>query len=148
MIHSPSHMVSIDSQACHFLATVDPDCADPTNRGSGVRYHRVTRRRQNKTSNTQESKQGSTSAWLAGCLGFVWVNAFSFVHCVASPFHSFVTKPGSTQQRTTARSSANQTKPDQMRYTLVKNTTILHIAKPKPRQRTHVARTQGCARDL
>ena len=24
-------------------------------------------------------------------MGFVWVNAFSFFHCVASPFHSFVT---------------------------------------------------------
>ena len=27
--------------------------------------------------------------WLAGCMGFVWVNADSFFHCVASPFHSF-----------------------------------------------------------
>ena len=26
-----------------------------------------------------------------GCMGVVWVNAFSFFHCVASPFHSFVT---------------------------------------------------------
>ena len=24
-------------------------------------------------------------------MGFVWVNALSFFHCVASPFHSFVT---------------------------------------------------------
>ena len=23
--------------------------------------------------------------------GFLWVNGFSFFHCVASPFHSFVT---------------------------------------------------------
>ena len=29
--------------------------------------------------------------WLAGCIGFVWVHADSFLHCVASPFHSFVT---------------------------------------------------------
>ena len=28
---------------------------------------------------------------VAGCMGFVRVNAFSFFHCVASPFHSFVT---------------------------------------------------------
>ena len=28
---------------------------------------------------------------LTGCMGFVWVNASSFFHCVASPFHSFVT---------------------------------------------------------
>ena len=27
----------------------------------------------------------------AGCMGFLWVNGFSFFHCVASPFHSFVT---------------------------------------------------------
>ena len=25
-------------------------------------------------------------------MGFLWVNGFSFFHCVASPFHSFVTK--------------------------------------------------------
>ena len=33
------------------------------------------------------------SRWLAGCMGFLWVNGFSFFHCarVASPFHSFVT---------------------------------------------------------
>ena len=24
-------------------------------------------------------------------MGFLWVNGFSFSHCVASPFHSFVT---------------------------------------------------------
>ena len=24
-------------------------------------------------------------------MGFLWVNGFSFFHCVASPFHSFVT---------------------------------------------------------
>ena len=29
------------------------------------------------------------SRWLAGCMGFLWVNGFSFFHCVASPFHSF-----------------------------------------------------------
>ena len=29
--------------------------------------------------------------WLAGCMGFLWVTGFSFFHCVASPFHSFVT---------------------------------------------------------
>ena len=38
---------------------------------------------------------GSTSSacvrWLAGCMGFVWEHADSFLHCVASPFHSFVT---------------------------------------------------------
>ena len=28
---------------------------------------------------------------LVGCMGFVWVNGFSFFHCLASPFHSFVT---------------------------------------------------------
>ena len=31
------------------------------------------------------------SRWLAGCMGFLWVTGFSFFHCVASPFHSFVT---------------------------------------------------------
>ena len=25
------------------------------------------------------------------CMGFLWVDGFSFFHCVASPFHSFVT---------------------------------------------------------
>ena len=28
--------------------------------------------------------------WLAGCMGFVWVHVESFLHSVASPFHSFV----------------------------------------------------------
>ena len=28
---------------------------------------------------------------MAGCMGFLWVNGFSFFHCVASPFHSLVT---------------------------------------------------------
>ena len=28
---------------------------------------------------------------LAGCMGFLWVDGFSFFQCVASPFHSFVT---------------------------------------------------------
>ena len=57
----------------------------------------VTRRRQNKPSNTQEPKQRLT------------------------------------QQRTSARSSANLTKPNQTpsRYTLVKDTTILHAATPQ-----------------
>ena len=27
-------------------------------------------------------------------MGFLWVNGFSFFHCVASPFHSFVTTLG------------------------------------------------------
>ena len=31
---------------------------------------------------------------MAGCMGFLWVNGFSFFHCVASPFHSFVTPYG------------------------------------------------------
>ena len=31
-------------------------------------------------------------------MGFVWVNAFSFFHCVASPFHSFVTTHTDTMQ--------------------------------------------------
>ena len=31
------------------------------------------------------------SRWLAGPMGFLWVSGFSFFHCVASPFHSFVT---------------------------------------------------------
>ena len=31
------------------------------------------------------------SRWLAGCMGSLWVNGFSFFHCVASPFYSFVT---------------------------------------------------------
>ena len=31
------------------------------------------------------------SPWLAGCMGFVWEHADSFLHCVTSPFHSFVT---------------------------------------------------------
>ena len=30
---------------------------------------------------------------LAGYMGFLWVNGFSFFHCVASPFHSFVISP-------------------------------------------------------
>ena len=29
-------------------------------------------------------------------MGFLWVNGFSFFHCVASPFHSFVTTYTST----------------------------------------------------
>ena len=29
--------------------------------------------------------------WLAGCMEFVWVHVESFLHSVASPFHSFVT---------------------------------------------------------
>ena len=28
-------------------------------------------------------------------MGFLWVTGFSFFHCVASPFHSFVTTLGS-----------------------------------------------------
>ena len=28
---------------------------------------------------------------MAGCMGFLWLTGFSFFHCVASPFHSFVT---------------------------------------------------------
>ena len=32
-----------------------------------------------------------TQTWLAGCMGFVWVHADLFLHCVASPFHSCVT---------------------------------------------------------
>ena len=31
------------------------------------------------------------SRWLAGCMGFVWVHVGSFLHRVASPFHSCVT---------------------------------------------------------
>ena len=27
-------------------------------------------------------------------MGFLWVTGFSFLHCVASPFHSFVTTMG------------------------------------------------------
>ena len=33
----------------------------------------------------------TASRWLAGCMGFLWLTGFSFFHCVASPFHSFVT---------------------------------------------------------
>ena len=29
--------------------------------------------------------------WVAGCMGFVWMHADSFLHSVASPFYSFVT---------------------------------------------------------
>ena len=56
----------------------------------------------------------------------------------------------STQHRTTARSSADLTKPHQAptRYTRAKDTTLLQIATPQSAssQRTHVACTQGCAR--
>ena len=38
-----------------------------------------------------ESGRVCKSRWLAGCMGFLWVNGFSFFHGVASPFHSFVT---------------------------------------------------------
>ena len=34
---------------------------------------------------------GESVRWLAGCMGFVWVHADSFLCCVASPFHSFAT---------------------------------------------------------
>ena len=75
---------------------------------------RVTRRRQNKPSNTQEPKQRAT------------------------------------QQRTTARSSANLTKLNQTptQSTLVKDTITLFIPKSQGAEslRTHVARMQGCAR--
>ena len=36
----------------------------------------------------------SEPRWLAGCIGFVWVHADSFLRCVSSPFHSFVTTYG------------------------------------------------------
>ena len=32
-------------------------------------------------------------------MGFVWEHADSFLHCVASPFHSFVTKYSERCQR-------------------------------------------------
>ena len=38
-----------------------------------------------------ESGRVGESRWLAGHMGFVWVHADSFLRCVASPFHSFVT---------------------------------------------------------
>ena len=51
---------------------------------------------------------------------------------------------------TTARSSADLTKPNQTRtrHTLAEDTVILRIATPQAAssQRTHVARKQGCAR--
>ena len=34
-------------------------------------------------------------------MGFVWVHAYSFHRCVASPFHSFVTTTGQALPRTT-----------------------------------------------
>ena len=46
------------------------------------------------------------SRWLAGCMGFLWLTGFSFFHCVASPFHSFVTTqkpPQHTAQITCSR---------------------------------------------
>ena len=33
-------------------------------------------------------------------MGFLWVNGFSFFHCVASPFHSFVTTLGNAADPT------------------------------------------------
>ena len=43
---------------------------------------------------------------LAGCVGFVWVRADSFLHSVASPYHSFVAtltdSPGNNQLQTIA----------------------------------------------
>ena len=54
-----------------------------------------------------------------------------------------------TMRVTTARSSADLTKPIQSptRYTPAKDTIMLQIARPQAAssQRTHVARTQGCA---
>ena len=54
----------------------------------------------------------------------------------------------STQQAKIAGSSANLTKADQYptRYTIVKDTIILHIAIPQAAssQHTRVARIQGC----
>ena len=45
---------------------------------------------------THECTMGITESvsWLAGCMGFVWVHADSFLHSVTSPFHSFVTTMG------------------------------------------------------
>ena len=44
-----------------------------------------------------ESARVSEPRWLAGCMGFVWVHADSLkLHCVASPFHSFVATCGSS----------------------------------------------------
>ena len=102
------------------------------------------------------------------------MHAALFLGSVDSPFNSFAStraddcvtrrklstlnnsqdsKQQSPWQTTTGRSSAelmkpNQTKLNQTRYTLAKDTITLHIAIPQAAsiQRTHVAHTQGRSR--
>ena len=56
---------------------------------------------------------------MSGCIGFVWVHADSFLHSVASPFHSFVTSYSVVAvcigTRPMIRSSCNQ------EYTIVES---------------------------
>ena len=95
----------------------------------------VTWRRQNKPSNTQETKKKK--------------NETSDI--TPNPSGHWPQRP-CAQGRTTTSNPGHlqETKPNQTptRCTLVKDTIILHIAKPQAAssQRTHVARIQGCAR--
>ena len=49
------------------------------------------------------------AGWLHGVL---WVNGFSFFHCVASPFHSFVTTAGGVVQAKAALRASGPGKHD------------------------------------
>ena len=60
------------------------------------------------TEKKEESQQYQEPTKSSGCVGFVWEHADSFLHCVASPFHSFVTTKNSERpkQMACARKSA------------------------------------------
>ena len=52
---------------------------------------RSNRRKQCSPNETKPYSKPTPPRKRQTCMGFVWVNAFSFFHCVASPFHSVVT---------------------------------------------------------
>ena len=53
-------------------------------------YHRMLQKCEREKPHSGESNQ-HTLGWLAGCMGFVWVHADSFLHSLAPPLQSFVT---------------------------------------------------------
>ena len=79
------------------------------------------------------------SRWLAGCMGFLWVTGFSFLHCVASPFHSFVSTCSSARRRRNGvegepiKDDASESKDNQSKTT--------HRSRRRTNQRR---RTQHC----
>ena len=54
--------------------------------GKSTTTSRITLTNRDLSLGVCENRNGWLVAW-----GFLWVNGFSFFHCVASPFHSFVT---------------------------------------------------------